>query len=76
MTAVLPGPTDFSRYDSAPLLCELSCLADHVLTTSSMFYLSILSLSTVIFSPLASILRLSIPLVWSLLVLRLGGGGA
>ena len=44
MTAVLPGPTDFSRYDSAPLLCELSCLADHVLTTSSMFYLSILSL--------------------------------
>lgn len=44
VTAVLPGPTDFSRYDSAPLLCELSCLADHVLTTSSMFYLSILSL--------------------------------
>ena len=42
VTQLLPGPTDFSRYGSVPLLCDITSLVDQVLTTASMFYLAIL----------------------------------
>ena len=42
VTQLLPGPTDFSRYGSVPLLCDITSLVDQVLTTTSMFYLAIL----------------------------------
>jgi len=44
VTQLLPGPTDFSRYGSVPLLCDITSLVDQVLTTTTMFYLAILSL--------------------------------
>jgi len=41
---LLPGPTNFSRYDQNPLLCDITSMTDQVLVTSNMFYLAILSL--------------------------------
>jgi len=44
VSVILPHRTNFSQYDQVPLLCDVTALTDHVLVTSKMFYLAILSL--------------------------------